>query len=95
MADTGLRREAVGLREVLFQSITDMAPGAAIAASIPAGVAFAGLLRARRWMARLWRSTAGNRSPRLDTSQPMRPDLPCDLSSARTRSQPKTGKDTG
>jgi hypothetical protein len=23
MADTGLRREAVGLREVLFQSITD------------------------------------------------------------------------
>jgi amino acid transporter len=42
MADVGLRRNAVGLREVLFQSITDMAPGAAIAASIPAGVAFAG-----------------------------------------------------
>jgi len=41
-ADTGLRRDAIGLREVLFQSITDMAPGAAIAASIPAGVAFAG-----------------------------------------------------
>jgi amino acid transporter len=39
---TGLRRDAVGLREVMFQSITDMAPGAAIAASIPAGVAFAG-----------------------------------------------------
>jgi amino acid transporter len=38
---TGLRRNAIGLREVLFQSITDMAPGAAIAASIPAGVAFA------------------------------------------------------
>ncbi len=37
-----LRRDAIGLREVLFQSITDMAPGAAIAASIPAGVAFAG-----------------------------------------------------
>src|ERR1700681_2175995 len=37
-----LRREAVGLREVLFQSITAMAPGAAIAASIPAGAAFAG-----------------------------------------------------
>jgi len=36
-----LRRDAIGLREVLFQSITDMAPGAAIAASIPAGVAFA------------------------------------------------------
>jgi len=38
----GLRRNAIGLREVTFQSITDMAPGAAIAASIPAGVAFAG-----------------------------------------------------
>ena len=38
----GLRRDAVGLREVLFQSITAMAPGAAIAASIPAGAAFAG-----------------------------------------------------
>jgi hypothetical protein len=35
----GLREDAIGLREVLFQSITDMAPGAAIAASIPAGVA--------------------------------------------------------
>ncbi len=42
MADAGLRRDAIGLREVLFQSITDMAPGAAIAASIPAGVLFAG-----------------------------------------------------
>src|SRR4051794_19178148 len=39
---SGLRRGAIGLREVLFQSITNMAPGAAIAASIPAGVAFAG-----------------------------------------------------
>ena len=38
----GLRKDAIGLREVLFQSITDMAPGAAIAASIPAGVGFAG-----------------------------------------------------
>jgi amino acid transporter len=37
----GLRRDAIGLREVLFQSITDMAPGAAIAASIPAGAAYA------------------------------------------------------
>ena len=36
-APAGLRRDAIGLREVLFQSITDMAPGAAIAASIPAG----------------------------------------------------------
>src|SRR5215472_9528870 len=42
MADIGLRRDAIGLREVLFQSITDMAPGAAIAASIPAGVLYAG-----------------------------------------------------
>lgn len=40
--DTGLRHGAIGLREVLFQSITAMAPGAAIAASIPAGAAFAG-----------------------------------------------------
>jgi amino acid transporter len=39
---TGLRRGAVGLREVLFQSITAMAPGAAIAASIPGGAGFAG-----------------------------------------------------
>src|SRR3984893_6031053 len=37
----GLRRDAIGLREVLFQSITDMAPAAAIAASIPAGPALA------------------------------------------------------
>src|SRR5215475_188052 len=41
-AGTGLRRDAIGLREVLFQSITDMAPGAAIAASIPFGASFAG-----------------------------------------------------
>jgi amino acid transporter len=41
-AALGLRRDAIGLREVLFQSITDMAPGAAIAASIPAGAALAG-----------------------------------------------------
>jgi amino acid transporter len=41
-AEAGLRRGAIGLREVLFQSITAMAPGAAIAASIPAGAAFAG-----------------------------------------------------
>ncbi|WP_369240418.1 APC family permease [Streptomyces sp. R21] len=37
-----LRREAIGLREVLFQSITAMAPAAAVAASIPSGAAFAG-----------------------------------------------------
>ena len=41
-APPGLRRGAIGLREVLFQRITNMAPGAAIAASIPAGVFFAG-----------------------------------------------------
>ena len=41
-ARPGLRRDAIGLREVLFQSITDMAPGAAIAASIPTGAALAG-----------------------------------------------------
>src|SRR6266700_8040057 len=40
--DNGLRRGAIGLREVLFQSITAMAPGAAIAASIPSGAGFAG-----------------------------------------------------
>lgn len=38
----GLRHEAIGLREVLFQSITAMAPAAAVAASIPSGAAFAG-----------------------------------------------------
>lgn len=38
----GLRRDAIGLREVLFQSITAMAPAAAVAASIPSGAAFAG-----------------------------------------------------
>jgi amino acid transporter len=39
---TGLAREAIGLREVLFQSITHMAPAAAVAFSIPAGANFAG-----------------------------------------------------
>ncbi|MGW3265333.1 APC family permease [Streptomyces sp. NPDC001056] len=37
-----LRPDAIGLREVLFQSITAMAPAAAVAASIPSGAAFAG-----------------------------------------------------
>jgi hypothetical protein len=41
-AAQSLRRDAVGLREVLFQSATDMAPAAAIAASIPAGASQAG-----------------------------------------------------
>src|SRR2546423_14115067 len=38
----GLAREAIGLREVLFQSITHMAPAAAVAFSIVGGIAFAG-----------------------------------------------------
>lgn len=42
VSEAGLRRNAIGLREMLFQSITAMAPGAAIAASIPSGAAFAG-----------------------------------------------------
>ncbi|MFF4256701.1 APC family permease [Streptomyces sp. NPDC001663] len=42
LTGTGLRRDAIGLREVLFQSITAMAPAAAVAASIPSGAAFAG-----------------------------------------------------
>jgi amino acid transporter len=37
---TGLAREAIGLREVLFQSITHMAPAAAVAFSIIAGAQF-------------------------------------------------------
>jgi amino acid transporter len=41
-APVALRKDAIGLREALFQSITDMAPGAAIAASIPFGAAYAG-----------------------------------------------------
>jgi amino acid transporter len=39
---TGLASEAIGLREVLFQSITHMAPAAAVAFSIPFGAPFAG-----------------------------------------------------
>jgi amino acid transporter len=38
----GLAREAIGLREVLFQSITHMAPAAAVAFSIIVGANFAG-----------------------------------------------------
>ena len=37
-----LEKNAVGLREVVFQSICSMAPGAAIAASIPFGSPLAG-----------------------------------------------------
>ena len=37
-----LRRESIGLPQVLFQSITHMAPGAAIACSILVSVQFAG-----------------------------------------------------
>jgi amino acid transporter len=39
--DPGLAREAIGLREVLFQSITHMAPAAAVAFSIIVGANFA------------------------------------------------------
>ena len=38
----GLARDAIGLREVLFQSITHMAPAAAVAFSIIVGAGFAG-----------------------------------------------------
>ncbi|HYV00730.1 MAG TPA: APC family permease, partial [Actinomycetota bacterium] len=41
-AAPSLAREAIGLREVLFQSITHMAPAAAVAFSIPFGAPFAG-----------------------------------------------------
>jgi amino acid transporter len=39
---TGLATGAIGLREVLFQSITHMAPAAAVAFSIPFGAPFGG-----------------------------------------------------
>jgi amino acid transporter len=38
---SSLARNAVGLREIIFQSITHMAPAAAVAFSIPSGIAFA------------------------------------------------------
>lgn len=41
-ASDGLARDAIGLREVLFQSITHMAPAAAVAFSIIVGAGFAG-----------------------------------------------------
>lgn len=40
-AGPGLARGAIGLREVLFQSVTHMAPAAAVAFSIPAGASYA------------------------------------------------------
>jgi amino acid transporter len=39
--DRGLRREAIGLREVFFQSVTHMAPAAAVAFSMIVGANFA------------------------------------------------------
>lgn len=39
--DRGLAREAIGLREVFFQSVTHMAPAAAVAFSIIVGANFA------------------------------------------------------
>jgi amino acid transporter len=41
-SDQRLARGAIGLREVLFQSITHMAPAAAVAFSIPFGISFGG-----------------------------------------------------
>lgn len=40
--DQGLARSAIGLREVLFQSVTHMAPAGAVAFSIAIGAAYAG-----------------------------------------------------
>src|SRR5579875_3388075 len=40
--DTGLRRNAIGLSEVLFQSITAMAPAAAVATALTPAIPFAG-----------------------------------------------------
>jgi amino acid transporter len=42
-ADTGLQRDAIGLPQVLFQSITHMAPAAAVAFSIIFAVTYAGV----------------------------------------------------
>jgi amino acid transporter len=39
---TGLARGAIGLREVLFQSVTSMAPAGAVALSIAVGATYAG-----------------------------------------------------
>ncbi len=39
---TGLARGAIGLREVLFQSVTSVAPAGAVALSIAAGATYAG-----------------------------------------------------
>ncbi len=39
---TGLARGAIGLREVLFQSVTSMAPAGAVALSIAAGATYVG-----------------------------------------------------
>jgi amino acid transporter len=41
-APAGLARGAIGLREVLFQSVTSMAPAGAVALSIAAGATYAG-----------------------------------------------------
>lgn len=40
--DQALARSAIGLREVLFQSVTHMAPAGAVAFSIAIGAAYAG-----------------------------------------------------
>jgi hypothetical protein len=40
--EISLARGAIGLREVLFQSVTSMAPAGAVALSIAAGATYAG-----------------------------------------------------
>jgi amino acid transporter len=42
MTESGLDRGAIGLREVVFQSVTSMAPAGAVALSIAAGATYAG-----------------------------------------------------
>ena len=77
----GLRRDAIGLREVLFQSITDMAPGAAIAASIPAGCAGRRVAAAGGRLSPWWRACSAPGAsacwpascPRRDRWPPTRP----------------------
>ncbi len=51
--EPALAKNAIGLREVLFQSVTHMAPAAAVAFSIPAGAAYAGARSCRS--RRCWR----------------------------------------
>ena len=60
--DTGLAKNAIGLREVLFQSVTHMAPAAAVAFSIPAGAAYAARARYRSRSCSPWSHACSSRS---------------------------------